>query len=102
MAPTAIQDREVATLPLVVETARSESRYVPETVYLTATDPDSSNQEYTRLMVSLEDHNHGEDILVDLRTNNDRFAFVCKAIRSHFNRHHHIVESWPPEFDTEF
>ncbi|MEP0872392.1 hypothetical protein NDA01_21490 [Trichocoleus desertorum AS-A10] len=48
-----------------------------------------------RLIIQLEDC-QGNERLVDLVTNNDRFAFITRIIRNHFDACWKINETWTP------
>jgi hypothetical protein len=48
-----------------------------------------------RLIIQLEDC-QGNERLVDLVTNNDRFGFITRIIRNHFDPCWKISETWTP------
>jgi len=54
-----------------------------------------------RLIIQLEDC-QGNERLVDLVTNNDRFAFITRIIRNHFDSCWKISETWTPEDGCPF
>ncbi|MBD1865195.1 MULTISPECIES: hypothetical protein [Trichocoleus] len=53
------------------------------------------------LIIQLEDC-QGNEQLVDLVTNNDRFAFITRIIRNHFDACWQISETWTPEDGCPF
>jgi hypothetical protein len=63
--------------------------------YLSVMDEDRPTIQPTRLIIQLEDC-QGNERLVDLVTNNDRFAFITRIIRNHFDSCWKIAETWTP------
>lgn len=68
--------------------------------YLSAQDEDSTNLP-VRLIILLEDCQDNER-LVDLVTNNDSFAFICRLIRNNFDREWRIADTWNSVEDCPF
>ncbi|MBD2099177.1 hypothetical protein H6F90_29365 [Trichocoleus sp. FACHB-591] len=70
--------------------------------YLSAVDEDRPiTKQPIRLIIQLEDC-QGNERLVDLVTNNDRFAFITRIIRNHFDDCWKISETWTPEDGCPF
>jgi len=70
--------------------------------YLSVMDEDRPiTQQPIRLIIQLEDC-QGNERLVDLVTNNDRFAFITRIIRNHFDACWKISETWTPEDGCPF
>nr|WP_290224304.1 hypothetical protein [Trichocoleus desertorum] len=70
--------------------------------YLSVMDQDRPiTKQPTRLIIQLEDC-QGNERLVDLVTNNDRFAFITRIIRNHFDSCWKIGETWTPEDGCPF
>jgi hypothetical protein len=64
--------------------------------YLSVMDEDRPiTKQPIRLIIQLEDC-QGNERLVDLVTNNDRFAFITRIIRNHFDSCWKIAETWTP------
>ena len=62
------------------------------TTFFSAIDQDRPTTHVTHLMVLLEDC-QGNEKLVDMTTNNDRFVFVVAVLKRHFENWR-ITESW--------
>jgi hypothetical protein len=92
---THLETQAKTIAPARVDRVDVDSNYT----YLSAVDEDKPEQPLTRLMVLLEDR-QGNERLVDLTTNNDRFAFVARVIRNNFDRVWRIAETW--ETDCPF
>jgi hypothetical protein len=70
--------------------------------YLSVMDEDRPiTKQPIRLIIQLEDC-QGNERLVDLVTNNDRFAFITRIIRNHFDACWKISETWVPEDGCPF
>ncbi|MEP0873363.1 hypothetical protein NDA01_26745 [Trichocoleus desertorum AS-A10] len=70
--------------------------------YLSVMDQDRPiTKQPIRLIIQLEDC-QGNERLVDLVTNNDRFAFITWIIRNHFDSCWKISETWTPEDGCPF
>ncbi|MEP0873604.1 hypothetical protein NDA01_27990 [Trichocoleus desertorum AS-A10] len=70
--------------------------------YLSVMDQDRPiTKQPIRLIIQLEDC-QGNERLVDLVTNNDRFAFITRIIRNHFDSCWKISETWTPEDGCPF
>jgi len=70
--------------------------------YLSVVDEDRPiTEQPIRLIIQLEDY-QGNERLVDLVTNNDRFAFITRIIRNHFDSCWKISETWVPQDGCPF
>jgi hypothetical protein len=70
--------------------------------YLSVMDEDRPiTKQPIRLIIQLEDC-QGNERLVDLVTNNDRFAFITRIIRNHFDACWKIAETWVPQDGCPF
>jgi hypothetical protein len=70
--------------------------------YLSVMDEDRPiTKQPIRLIIQLEDC-QGNERLVDLVTNNDRFAFITRIIRNHFDACWKIAETWVPQNGCPF
>jgi hypothetical protein len=69
--------------------------------YLSVMDEDRPTTQPMRLIIQLEDGQDNER-LVDLVTNNDRFAFITRIIRNHFDSCWKISDTWVPKDGCPF
>ena len=88
-------------MPNVILAQPVVSAIAPDTALITHINPDlpAEPQHLIRLKILLEDR-LGNERLVDLVVNCDRFCFVVQAIRAHFDREWRFSESW--EADVPF
>ncbi len=82
----------------ITEHKREDERVIPATVFLTAINPDRPVEDTHRLMVLTEDQKRGDDLLLDLRLNDESLVFLLQVIRQQFpDRFLMITDSWLPK-----
>jgi hypothetical protein len=89
---TYLEDQVRSIAPAKIDSLTITDGYT----YLSVMDEDRPiTKQPTRLIIQLEDC-QGNERLVDLVTNNDRFAFITRIIRNHFDACWKIAETWTP------
>nr|WP_290224200.1 hypothetical protein [Trichocoleus desertorum] len=95
---TYLEDQVRSIAPAKIDSLTITDGYT----YLSVMDQDRPiTKQPIRLIIQLEDC-QGNERLVDLVTNNDRFAFITRIIRNHFDACWKINETWVPEDGCPF
>nr|WP_290224162.1 hypothetical protein [Trichocoleus desertorum] len=95
---TYLEDQVRSIAPAKIDSLNITDGYT----YLSVMDEDRPiKKQPIRLIIQLEDC-QGNERLVDLVTNNDRFAFITRIIRNHFDACWKINETWLPEDGCPF
>jgi hypothetical protein len=95
---TYLEDQVRSIAPAKIDSLTITDGYT----YLSVMDEDRPiTKQPIRLIIQLEDC-QGNERLVDLVTNNDRFAFITRIIRNHFDACWKIAETWVPQDGCPF
>nr|WP_290224249.1 hypothetical protein [Trichocoleus desertorum] len=95
---TYLEDQVRSIAPAKIDSLTLTDGYT----YLSVMDQDRPiTKQPLRLIIQLEDC-QGNERLVDLVTNNDRFAFITRIIRNHFDSCWKISETWAPQDGCPF